>query len=65
MGLNGIEPAVMPENFQAFWMHWVMLGIIVVMVLAGSLLFAAPSFNATFSFVILIFELKFLFKYSS
>src|SRR5271169_6612081 len=42
------------EHFQAFWMHWVMLGIIVAMVLAGSLLFAAPSSNATISFVIIL-----------
>ena len=42
------------ENFQAFWMHWVMLGVIVAMVLAGSLLFAAPSSNATISFVIIL-----------
>ena len=42
------------ENFQAFWLHWVMLGVVVAMVLAGSLLFAAPSSNATISFVIIL-----------
>ena len=31
-----------------------MLGIIVAMVLAGSLLFAAPSSNSTISFVIIL-----------
>jgi Cu-processing system permease protein len=42
------------ENFQAFWLHWIMLGVVVAMVLAGSLLFAAPSSNATISFVIIL-----------
>lgn len=42
------------EYFQAFWLHWVMLGVIVAMVLAGSLLFAAPSSNATICFVIIL-----------
>jgi ABC-type transport system involved in multi-copper enzyme maturation permease subunit len=40
------------ENFQAFWMHWVMLGVIVAMVLAGSLVFSAPSSNATINLVV-------------
>ena len=41
-------------HFQAFWLHWVMLGIVVAMVLCGSLLFTAPSSNATICFVIVL-----------
>lgn len=33
--------------FQAAWMHWCMLGILSAMTLWGSLVFAAPSSNAT------------------
>ena len=42
------------EHFQAFWLHWVMLGVIVGMVLSGSLLFTAPSSNATINIVIIV-----------
>jgi len=35
-------------------MHWVMLGIIVSMVLCGSLIFTAPSSNATINIVIIV-----------
>lgn len=42
------------QHFQAFWLHWMMLGVIVAMVLAGSLLFAAPSSNATICVVVII-----------
>ena len=44
----------LPEHFQAFWLHWVMLGVIVAMVLCGSLVFTAPSSNATISMVIIV-----------
>ena len=43
-----------PEILQAFWMHWIMLGIIVAMVLCGSLVFTAPSSNATVNIVIIV-----------
>jgi ABC-type transport system involved in multi-copper enzyme maturation permease subunit len=33
--------------FQALWLHWWMLGVVVAMTLMGSLVFAAPSSNAT------------------
>ncbi len=42
------------QYFQALWLHWVMLGVIVAMVLCGSLLFAAPSSNATICFVVIL-----------
>ncbi|HVM49055.1 MAG TPA: ABC transporter permease subunit [Candidatus Acidoferrum sp.] len=38
--------------FQAFWLQWVMLGIVVAFVLLGSVVFAAPSSNATISFIV-------------
>jgi ABC-type transport system involved in multi-copper enzyme maturation permease subunit len=33
--------------FQAIWLHWMCLGIVVALVLLGSVVFAAPSSNAT------------------
>ena len=33
--------------FQALWLQWVMLGIVVALVLLGSVVFAAPSSNST------------------
>jgi ABC-type transport system involved in multi-copper enzyme maturation permease subunit len=40
--------------FQAMWLHWMMLGIVIAFVLFGSVTFAAPSSNTTISFVIVI-----------
>lgn len=37
---------------QALWLHWCMLGIVVAMVLLGSVVFSAPSSNATICLVI-------------
>ena len=42
------------EHFQAFWLHWIMLGIIVAMVLCGSLVLTAPSSNATINIVLIV-----------
>jgi len=39
--------------FQAALLHWFMLGIIVAFALLGSLIFAAPSSNATICFVLI------------
>ncbi len=38
--------------FQALWLQWCMLAIVVAMSLAGSLVFAAPSSNATIVFLV-------------
>jgi ABC-type transport system involved in multi-copper enzyme maturation permease subunit len=38
--------------FQAAFLHWVMLGVVVALTLLGSLVFAAPSSNSTICFVI-------------
>ncbi|MFN7137935.1 MAG: ABC transporter permease [Limisphaerales bacterium] len=40
--------------FQAFWLHWVMLAVVVAMVLLGSVVFAAPSSNSTISFIVIV-----------
>jgi ABC-type transport system involved in multi-copper enzyme maturation permease subunit len=39
---------------QAFWLQWAMLGIVVAMVLFGSVVFTAPSSNATICFVVVV-----------
>jgi ABC-type transport system involved in multi-copper enzyme maturation permease subunit len=36
---------------QAIWLHWWMLGIVIAMTLLGSVIFAAPSSNATITFL--------------
>jgi ABC-type transport system involved in multi-copper enzyme maturation permease subunit len=43
--------------FQAVWLHWIMLGVIIAMCLLGSLLFSAISANVTISFVAVTFIL--------
>jgi len=40
--------------FQAMWLQWIMLGIVVSLVLLGSVVFTAPSSNATIIFVVVI-----------
>ena len=40
--------------FQAAFLHWVMLGVVVALTLLGSLVFAAPSSNSTICFVIVV-----------
>ncbi len=39
---------------QTLWMHWTLLGILVALTLLGSLVFAAPSSNATIILVITV-----------
>jgi len=38
--------------FQAAFLHWIVLGVVVALTLLGSLVFAAPSSNSTICFVI-------------
>ncbi len=40
--------------FQALWLHWIMLGVVVAMVLLGSIVFAAPSSNGTICLIIVV-----------
>jgi Cu-processing system permease protein len=37
--------------FQAIWLHWICLSVVVAMALLGSIIFAAPSSNATICFI--------------
>jgi Cu-processing system permease protein len=39
---------------QALWLQWMMLGVVVAFVLLGSVIFAAPSSNATISFIVVL-----------
>ncbi len=43
-----------PQYGQALLMHWFMLAIVIAMVLLGSLLFSAPSANATISISVIV-----------
>jgi Cu-processing system permease protein len=42
------------QYFQALWLQWVMLGIVVAMVLLGSVVFTAPSVSATVCFIVVV-----------
>jgi len=44
----------MASYFQAISMHWIALGIVIALVLFGSVVFTAPSSNATICFIIVI-----------
>jgi len=39
---------------EALWLQWVMLGIVIALVLLGSVVFAAPSSNGTICFIVVI-----------
>lgn len=39
---------------QALWMHWMFLAVVIAMVLLGSIIFAAPSSNATIIIVVVL-----------
>ncbi len=42
------------QFLQAAWLQWVMLGVVVALVLLGSVVFAAPSSNSTICFVVIL-----------
>lgn len=42
------------QYFQAFWLQYVMVGVVVALVLLGSVVFTAPSSNATICFVVVV-----------
>ena len=42
------------QYFQALWLHWIFCGVVIAMVLFGSVVFAAPSSNATIMFVVVL-----------
>jgi len=42
------------QFLQAIWLHWACLGVVTAMVLLGSVVFTAPSSNATICFIIVV-----------
>ncbi|MEO6181659.1 MAG: ABC transporter permease subunit [Verrucomicrobiota bacterium] len=40
--------------FQAIWLHWIFLGIVIALVLLGSVVFTAVSSNATISLIVIV-----------
>lgn len=54
VGISGLREHAWPlaNYFQAAWLHFVFVGVVVAMVLCGSVLLSTPSANATMSFVI-------------
>ncbi len=42
------------QFLQAAWLQWVMLGVVVALVLLGSVVFAAPSSNSTIIFIVVL-----------
>jgi len=42
------------QYIQALWLQWIMLGIVVALVLFGSVVFTAPSSNATICFIVVV-----------
>lgn len=43
-----------PVIWQAFWLQWCMLGLVIAMTLAGSVIFAAPSSTSTIIFLVVL-----------
>jgi ABC-type transport system involved in multi-copper enzyme maturation permease subunit len=39
------------QYLQAAWLHWMMLGVVIAMVILGSVVFSAPSVNVTILFI--------------
>ncbi|MEW6302452.1 MAG: ABC transporter permease subunit [Verrucomicrobiota bacterium] len=54
--ISGLRERQLPVAgyFQALWLHWMMLGIVIAMAVLGSVVFAAPSSNSTICFVVAI-----------
>lgn len=44
----------MANFFQAFWLQWVMLAVVISLALFGSVVFSAPSANVTISFFVVL-----------
>jgi len=54
--VTGTREAHWPVNsyFAAFWLQWAMLGVVTALVLLGSVVFTAPSSNATICFIAVV-----------
>jgi ABC-type transport system involved in multi-copper enzyme maturation permease subunit len=52
--VTGLREHIWPVQMylQGFWLQWAMLGVVVGLVLLGSVVFTAPSSNATICFII-------------
>jgi ABC-type transport system involved in multi-copper enzyme maturation permease subunit len=46
------ESSNWPVYFQAFWLQWIMLGVVIAITLLGSVVFSAPSANVTICFIV-------------
>jgi ABC-type transport system involved in multi-copper enzyme maturation permease subunit len=42
------------QYFQALWLHWIFCAVVIALVLLGSVVFAAPSSNATICMVVIL-----------
>lgn len=42
------------QYLQAFWLHWILLGIVCALVLLGSVVFTAPSSNSTICLILVL-----------
>lgn len=53
-GVSAAKEGRLPfwQYAQAFWLQWAMLAVVISMVLLGSVLFSAPSANATIGFTV-------------
>jgi len=53
--ISGMKEGDWPllEYAQAFWLHWLTLAVVICMALLGSVIFSAPSANATICFSII------------
>jgi ABC-type transport system involved in multi-copper enzyme maturation permease subunit len=40
--------------FQGLWLHWIFLAVVIALVLLGSVVFTAPSSNATICFIVVL-----------
>lgn len=56
MTVVGVREQALPlaSYLQALWLHWILLAVVVAMTLLGSIVFAAPSSNATILLVVVL-----------
>ncbi len=54
--INGTREGDWPllNYFQALWLQWVMLAVVVALTLLGSIVFSAPSANVTITFIVVV-----------
>ncbi len=54
--ITGSHEHIWPAGmyFQALWLHWAMLAIVIALVLLGSIYLAAPSSTSTITFIVVV-----------